>query len=75
MSKEGFWDSPDQQPEILKERAVLSETLEKFKRLSGELEDVTILFDLALEEEDQQELDEIAESIAFSFPAISSSSC
>ena len=59
ISKEGFWDNPDQQREVLKERAVLSETVEKFKRLSGELEDVAILFDLALEENDQQEFDEI----------------
>jgi len=60
ISKEGFWDNPDQQREVLKERAVLSETLEKFKRLSSELEDAAILFDLALEEDDQQELVEIA---------------
>jgi peptide chain release factor 2 len=60
MSKEGFWDNPDQQREILKERAALSETIEKFVRLSSELEDVAILFDLALEEEDQQELVDIA---------------
>jgi len=75
MSKEGFWDSPDQQREILKERAVLSETLEKFKRLSSELEDVAILFDLAIEEEDQQELDEIAGKLKAIDSAISSSSC
>jgi len=42
ISKEGFWDNPDQQREVLKERAVLA-----------------ILFDLALEEDDQQEFDEI----------------
>jgi len=60
ISKKGFWENPDQQREVLKERAVLLETLEKFKRLSGDLEDVTILFDLALEERDQQELNEIA---------------
>ena len=60
ISKEGFWENPDQQREVLKERAVLSDTFDKFKRLSSELEDVSILYDLALEEEDQQELDEIA---------------
>ena len=63
MSKEGFWDNPEQQRETLKERAVLSETIEKFQRLSSELEDVAILFDLALEEEDQQELAEIARKL------------
>jgi peptide chain release factor 2 len=60
ISKEGFWGNPDKQREVFKERAVLSETLDKFKRLSSELEDLSILFDLALEEGDQQELIEIA---------------
>jgi len=63
ISKKGFWENPDKQREVLKERAVLSETLDKFKRLSGDLEDVAILFDLALEERDQQELIEIAGKI------------
>jgi peptide chain release factor 2 len=63
MSKEGFWDNPDKQPQILKERAVLSETVERFERLRNELEDVTILLDMALEEEDLQELDEIAQEL------------
>ena len=63
MSKEGFWDKPEQQRHILKERAVLAETVERFERLSGELEDVTILLDMALEEEDQQELAEISQEL------------
>jgi peptide chain release factor 2 len=60
MSKNGFWDNPDQQLQVLKERAVLSETVERFQRLSDELEDVSLLLELALEEEDQQELAEIS---------------
>jgi peptide chain release factor 2 len=63
MSKDGFWDNPDQQPKILKERAVLLETVERFERLSGELEDVVILLDMALEEEDHQELAEISQKL------------
>jgi peptide chain release factor 2 len=63
MAKEGFWDNPDQQRHILKERAVLSETVERFERLSGELEDVAILLEMALEEEDQQELAEISQKL------------
>jgi peptide chain release factor 2 len=59
MSKNGFWDSPDKQRSILKERAVLSETVETFERLGGELEDISILLEMALEEEDNQELAEI----------------
>jgi peptide chain release factor 2 len=63
MSKDGFWDNPDQQRKILKERAVLLETVERFERLSGELEDVVILLDMALEEEDHQELAEISQKL------------
>ncbi len=59
MSKEGFWDNPDQQRNILKERAVLSETLEQVERIGSELEDVAILLEMALEEEDRQELEDI----------------
>ena len=60
MSKNGFWDSRDQQLQVLKERANLSETVETFDRLSEELEDASILLELALEEQDQQELQEIS---------------
>jgi peptide chain release factor 2 len=60
MSKNGFWDNRDQQLQVLKERANLSETVETFERLSEELEDASILLELALEEQDQQELQEIS---------------
>ena len=63
MSKDGFWDNPDQQRELMKERAVLTETVEQFERLANELEEVAILFDLALEEEDREELDDISRSL------------
>jgi len=63
MSKDGFWENPDKQREILKERAILSESVEKFQHLHSELEDVTILLDLALEEEDHQELADIARKL------------
>ena len=63
MSKEGFWDNPDLQRNILKERAVISETVEQFERLSSELEDVAILLEMALEEEDNQELADISRKL------------
>ena len=63
MSKEGFWDNPDKQRDILKERALLSETVERFDRLSSDLEDVAILLEMALEEEDHQELSEISRKL------------
>jgi peptide chain release factor 2 len=63
MTKNGFWDNPEQQRQVLKERAGLSDLLERFKRLSGELEDVTFLLELAVEENDDQELTEIGRKL------------
>ncbi len=63
MSKEGFWDNPDKQRDILKERALLSETVERYDRFSSDLEDVTILLEMALEEEDHQELSDISRKL------------
>jgi peptide chain release factor 2 len=63
MARNGFWDNPDQQRQILKERAGLNETVERFKRLSGDLEDVTVLLELAIEENDEQELAEIGRKV------------
>ena len=60
MSREGFWDNPDKQRNILKERAVLSEAVERFERLGSELEDAAILLEMALEEEDHRELVEVS---------------
>jgi peptide chain release factor 2 len=63
MSIEGFWNAPDKQRHILKERATLSDTVERFERLGSELEDVTILLEMALEENDDQELEEISRKL------------
>ncbi|UCG13942.1 MAG: peptide chain release factor 2 [Deltaproteobacteria bacterium] len=63
MSQDGFWDNRDQQLQVLKERAALSEIVERFERLTGELEDVSLLLELALEEEDNQELAEISRKL------------
>jgi len=60
MSREGFWDNPDKQRNISKERAALSDTVERFERLASELEDAAILLEMALEEEDHRELVEVS---------------
>jgi peptide chain release factor 2 len=63
MTKNGFWDNPEQQRQVLKERAGLNDILERFKRLSGDLEDVTVLLELAVEESDEQELTEVGRKL------------
>jgi peptide chain release factor 2 len=64
MSKNGFWENPDQQREILKERAALSEILEQFARLGKDLEDAAVLLEMAIEEDDQQELAEVGSKVS-----------
>jgi len=63
MAKNGFWDKLDQQHQLLKERAGLNETVERFKRFSSDLEDVAVLLELAVEENDEQELAEISHKV------------
>lgn len=63
MAKNGFWDALDQQRQVLKERAGLNETVERFKRFSSDLEDLAILLELAVEEKDEQELAEIGRKV------------
>lgn len=63
MSKNGFWDNPEQQRHILKERAALSESLNRFQGLRDELEDAGVLLDLAVEEDDKTELAEVSRKL------------
>src|SRR5512139_2060590 len=63
MTKNGFWDNLEQQRQVLKERAGLNDILERFERLSSELEDATFLLELAVEENDEQELAEISRKL------------
>jgi len=52
ISRQGFWDNPEDSKTILKERTVLSDKLEHFRKLCSDVEESEILFDLAAEESD-----------------------
>ena len=59
IAQAGFWDNPEDTTAILKERTMLSERIDLFNALHGELEDNEVLMDLAIDEEDQDTLLEV----------------
>lgn len=59
IAKEGFWDTPEDAKSILRERTVISNKLDRFKKLWSDLEENQILLDLAMEESDSEALEEV----------------
>lgn len=59
MAKADFWESPDAGRDILKERSELNEIIQTWRNLSGEIEDNELLFEMALEEDDEQNMKEV----------------
>jgi peptide chain release factor 2 len=57
--KPDFWENPDAGRDILKERADLNEIIQTWRNLTQEIEDNELLFDMAVEEEDEQNLNEV----------------
>jgi len=58
MLKDGFWESPKAK-EVMRERARLEDLLTSWEALEREFEDTKVLFELALEEEDETTLKEV----------------
>ena len=63
ISKEGFWDNPEETKSILKERTSLSDKIDNFKKLAEELEENEVLLDLAIEESDEDALQEVTQQL------------
>ena len=61
ISKDGFWDNPEDSKSILKERTTISNKLDRFKKLWNDLEESQILLDLAMEESDPETFEEVAQ--------------
>jgi peptide chain release factor 2 len=64
MAETGFWDDQARAAEILKERSVLLQAVEDYEQRAKEVEDLEVLLELALEEEDQKALKEVAAGLA-----------
>jgi len=58
-----FWDAPGKTKEVLKERTTLSDTINSWQKLQHELEDAGVLLDLAMEEDDEESIQEVSEAL------------
>lgn len=61
MSKQDFWDKPDESKHVLKERSDLMDVIQTWQRFSDELEDTELFLDMALEEGDEETLREVSQ--------------
>ena len=65
IAQKGFWDNPpEDSTSILKERTYISNKIERFKSLIDDLEDNQILLELAVEESDDDALQEASQQIS-----------
>ena len=64
IAQKDFWDAPEKTTGILKERTFLTNRIGSYQELVTALEDNELLLAMALEENDQQTLDEVHEQIA-----------
>ena len=60
ISQKGFWDKPEETASVLKERTLLSGKVANFKKLCSDLEESTILLELAIEESDAETSEEVS---------------
>ena len=63
MSRDGFWDNPEDAKPILKERTRIVAKLDRFSKLAEEIDECDILFELAVEESDKSALTEVDQQI------------
>jgi peptide chain release factor 2 len=59
MARSDFWDDVEAAPEVLKRRARLQGPLDRWQKLSGQVQETLGLLDLALEENDTEVLQEV----------------
>jgi peptide chain release factor 2 len=64
VAREGFWNKPDEAKVILKERTALSNRMDRFKGLASEIEDYQALYDMAMEETDEDTLKDLSTQVA-----------
>ena len=64
IAQDSFWDNPEDSKPILKERTSISNKINNFKELWNDLEETRILLDLAVEESDEEALNEVIQQTA-----------
>ena len=64
MSKQDFWENQEASRDILKERSELNEMILTWRNLAAELEDNDLLFEMAVEEQDEHNLQEVKRKLS-----------
>jgi peptide chain release factor 2 len=63
IADEKFWDVPEATTSILKERTLISGIIETCKGLALEIEESQLLFDMAMEESDEESIEEVSRQL------------
>jgi peptide chain release factor 2 len=63
LAKDGLWDDPENATVILKERTRLTGRLETYRSLNDDIQDNDLLLTMALDEEDDATIREVADQI------------
>lgn len=59
MAKQDFWENPDVGRDVLRERSEINEITNTWRSLNSEIEDNELLFEMAVEEDDEQNVIEV----------------
>ena len=63
MEEPGFWDNPEESTKIVRENRSLKNTMERFQKLESSFSDISDMFELGNEEEDEGMIPEIREML------------
>ena len=63
VAHKNFWDNPESTTEVLKERTQLTNAVDNWKQLTEMAEDTEVLLELAVEESDDETLNEVRSQI------------
>jgi peptide chain release factor 2 len=59
LAQDNLWNNPDQAKVLLKERGKLTQAISEWEKAQSQLEEIEILYDLALAEEDRETISEV----------------
>lgn len=60
----GFWDDTDNSHKVLKKTSSLQSVVNKYEKLSGKFEDISVMIELAAEEDDESILPDIKQELS-----------
>ena len=63
MEEPGFWDDPDRSTKIMKEAKNLKDTVETYRNLEQQYEDIQVMLEMGYEESDASLIPEIQEML------------